>query len=92
MTKPEIVSSGSATVFSGKEAVDVFRATVIAGALELYAKTGMRANRAYTPKAMMQAAQEMTGETFKARDYAHAAVTLRQWATNQSAAIRAGNV
>lgn len=66
------------TSFTNK-GVDAFRAAVIASALGLYRTTGMKANRAYTPKAMMAAAAEITGKTFKARDYEGAEKTLREW-------------
>lgn len=58
----------------------IFRAIVIASALDLYAKTGMRANRAYTPTNMLRAAREITGRTFKRGQYADAAHALREWA------------
>lgn len=61
--------------FTGSD-VQIFRAAAIASALRLYADTGMRVNRAYTPRAMMTAAAEITGRKFKARDYAGAAAAL----------------
>ena len=57
--------------------VNIFRCHVIASALRLYAKTGMKANRAYTPKAMLAAATAETGRTFKgANKYLEAADAL----------------
>lgn len=61
--------------------VDVYRAVVIKSGLELYAKTGMKPNRAYTPTAMMRVAAEITGKTFKKRDYAGAIAALAEWIT-----------
>ena len=55
-----------------------FRARVIATALEVYAKTGVKVNKAYTPTAMMKAAQELTGKTFAKRDYLGAAKAIRE--------------
>lgn len=75
------------TTFSGRGAVDVYRALVIASGLELYAKTGMKPNRAYTPSAMMKAAREFTGKTLKARDYVGAAKALREWADSQAVPV-----
>ena len=69
----------SATVYEGKLEVQKFRALAIASALDLYARTGMKANRAYTPSNMMRVAKEITGKTFKARDYTGAATALREW-------------
>lgn len=55
----------------------VFQALTIASALDLYAKTGMRANRSYTPTNMIRAAMSITGKKFKSRDYLLAAKALR---------------
>ncbi len=63
--------------------VSVYRAMVVASALRLYAKTGMKANRAYTPKAMLATASQITGKTFRARDYVGAADALKAWAEAQ---------
>ena len=56
------------------------QALVVASALNLYAKTGMSVNRAYTPKNMMATAESILGKKFKARDYAGAAKALREFA------------
>jgi hypothetical protein len=61
----------------------VYQAAAIAAALRLYAKTGMKANSAYTPKAMMAKATEITGQKFKARDYLGASAALQVWAAQQ---------
>jgi hypothetical protein len=67
-------------VFDTPQAIQAYRAIVIANGLKLYAKTGMQPNRAYTPKAMMAAAAEITGKTFKARDYEGASAALKEFA------------
>lgn len=66
------------TTISGEKPMAQFRALIIAHALELYAKTGMKANSMYTPRNMMRAAVEITGKKFKARDYLGAATALRE--------------
>ena len=58
---------------------EVYRALTIASALRLYARTGIKANRAYTPKAMMAMAGKITGQTFRAKDYLGAATALKQF-------------
>lgn len=58
--------------------VSVFAMITLKSALSLYAKTGMKANRAYTPTAMMRTASRMTGKKFKARDYAGAIAALEE--------------
>lgn len=49
--------------------IDRFRIVVIKNAIKLYKNTGMKANRAYTPTNMRRAAEQITGKTFKARDW-----------------------
>ncbi len=68
--------NGDAATFSGPSAVAVFQMAVLASGLRLYAKTGMRPNRAYTPKAMLETAGALLGwdavtirRAIKARDY-----------------------
>ena len=57
----------------------MYQAIVIASALELYAKTRIQANRAYTPMAMLRKANEITGGNYKRGQYLLAAVALRAW-------------
>ena len=78
-------------VFAGPKATEVFRASAVGSALRLYAKTGIKVNRAYTPAAMMAVAAEITGKKFKARDYAGAAAELKAWAEAQALLINVGN-
>lgn len=68
-----------ATSFVGASAVNVFAAIALKHGLKLYAATGMRPNRMYTPKNMMAAAERTTGKKFKARDYAGAVEALELW-------------
>lgn len=82
--------SGSMS-FTGPDAVKVYQATVVGSALRLYARTGMKANRAYTPSAMMRVATALTGKKFKAREYLEAADALKDWAEAQALAIHAHN-
>jgi hypothetical protein len=86
-----LTRTNGGTSFAGSD-VNIYRATVIASALRLYAKTGLKANRAYTPRAMMTAAAVMTGQTFKARDYVGAADALTALAEAAKAAPRADAV
>lgn len=68
--------------------VNIFRALTIASALEFYAKTGMKVNRAYTPTAMIKAANEMTGHRYRRGQYTAAALALRELADRAKAAPR----
>jgi hypothetical protein len=67
-------------VFDTPDQIAAFQRIVIANGLKMYAKCGMMPNRAYTPKAMMAAATELTGKKFKARDYLGAAQALLEQA------------
>lgn len=64
MQKLSYDANGNATTFTG-EGVEVFRLAVLASALKMYGKCGMRANRAYTPAAMLAAATAATGNKYK---------------------------
>lgn len=55
-----------------------YQALVIAKALEIYANTGMKVNRAYTPTAMLKMAEKITGKNFKRGDYLRAAQAIRE--------------
>lgn len=62
----------------------LYQAVVIASGLRLYAKTGMKPNRAYTPSAMMRVAENILGRKFRAREYLVAADALSAWAKAQT--------
>ncbi len=82
-----IVHHEGGTMFNGRGAVDVFRAITVASALRLYAKTGIKANRAYTPTAMLRVAAEYVGHPFKRGQYAEAAEELSAWAAQARAGM-----
>jgi hypothetical protein len=65
--------------FTGTEGVNTYAAIVLRSAIKLYAKTGMRANRSYTPTAMLAKAGEITGKTFKRGQFAEAQQALTEW-------------
>lgn len=85
-TKPDssFIEHGQATAFVGPDAVACFRAFAIASALRLYAKSGISVNRSWTPAAMLKAASEITGKTYKRMPnrghYALAAFGVQSWA------------
>lgn len=53
------------TTFSGREEVNTFVLVTLKAAIGLYVKTGMKANRDYTPTNMLRKASEFTGKTYK---------------------------
>ena len=77
----ETMEDGS-VVITGN-GIKIFQALTLAKALELYAKFGMKPNRALTPTKMLDMARNITGKDIKARDYKGAAVHLKEWANNQ---------
>jgi len=79
--------NGQAAGFSGPQGIDTFRAFVIASALRLYAKTGMKANRAYTPSNMLAAASAMTGKKYKRGQYEQAANDLAEYGNKLKASL-----
>jgi hypothetical protein len=74
-------------MFVGPDAVALFRATAIASGLRLYAKTGMKPNRAWSPTAMLAAATGITGKKYKRGEHQKAADDIKLWADTMSAAL-----
>lgn len=84
MTQATITQSQSgATVFAGEAAVNVYRAIALASALKLYANTGMKANRMWTPTNMLSTATSITGKKYKRGEYMTAHTDLKAWADEQ---------
>lgn len=77
MTDRITTTSSGATIFTGS-GIEMYRLTVIASALDLYAKTGIKANTSYTPTNMLRAATEATGVKYRRGQYREAAVDLRK--------------
>lgn len=71
--------------FDTPQEIQAYRAIVIKNALLFYARTGMKVNRAYTPTAMLRAAKDITGKTFKRGKYTEAAAALDEWLQSQKA-------
>ena len=57
----------------------IYQALALKHALKLYARTGIKANRAYTPTAMLTTASRITGRRFTRRDYNGAIHALETW-------------
>ena len=53
------------TTFTGRDEVNTFVLIAVKNAISLYLKTGMKANRAYTPTNMLAKAGEFTGKVYK---------------------------
>ncbi len=70
------------TSFTG-HGVNIFQAVVLASGLRLYAKTGMKPNRMYTPTRMLQTATAITGKPYKRGQFEQAATDLDAWKAEQ---------
>jgi hypothetical protein len=87
MNNSEIKTGPGGTTFAGPDAVRLYQARAISAALRLYAKTGMKPNRAWTPSAMLKAATDITGNAYKRGQYLTAADDVKQWADTMAAAL-----
>ena len=67
----------SATIIDTPQGIQAFRALCCAQALEMWAKHKMLTTRQAKPAFLMQIAAEITGKTFKPRDYLGAAAAIR---------------
>ena len=67
------------TTFVGKRGVETFRAISLKAGLQLFSKTGMKPNRAWTPTAMLKAAGTITGKVYKRGQYDLAVTDLDAW-------------
>lgn len=67
------------TTFTGTAAASTYQAITLKVVIKLYAKTGMRVNRAYTPTAMLATAGKITGTTYKRGQYDQAVAGLEAW-------------
>ena len=56
--------------------IPLYVAVAVKHGLKLYAATGMKPNRAWTPTAMLAKASEITGQRFKRGQYAEAIAAL----------------
>lgn len=80
------VGNGS-TGFHGPDGVNLYRATALASGLRLYAATGMKPNRMWTPSNMLRAAGQLTGKAYKRGAYVEAADDLKRWADTMKSAL-----
>lgn len=72
------------TVYDTPQKIAVFRAITIRRALLIYDKTKSQVNTAYTPRNMLLAATQITGQKFQRGQYKQAAAALDEWIRKQS--------
>ena len=87
MSNSEIITSAGGTTFAGPDAVALFRAMALKSGLKLYARTGMRPNRAWTPTAMLRTAAAITHKTYKRGEFEKAADDLHIWIETMKSAL-----
>jgi hypothetical protein len=75
------------TSFVGPDAVNLYRAIVLASSLSLYAKTGMIPTRGVTGTVMLKIAAEYTGKTYKRGQHALAAEDVKVWVNTRKLAM-----
>lgn len=61
MTYDFVYDAQTGVTFEGPDQVSAAQVIILAGALRLYLRTGMKPNRAYTPGAMREAVTRITG-------------------------------
>lgn len=84
-----IETTAGSTTFAGPDAVALYRATAIRHAIMLYLRTGIIANRAYTPTNMARIAGTITGKTYTRgkSGLVKAALDLDAWYAAMKAAL-----
>ena len=88
MSDESFIAAGAGhTTFVGPDATQLFAATVLRSAIDLYIKTGLRANRAYTPSAMLAAASRITGKAYKRNGLPQASADLTVWIEAMKSAL-----
>jgi hypothetical protein len=89
MTEKEsfVEVGGGHTTFVGPDATLLFAAAALRSAINLYVKTGLKANRAYTPSNMLAAASRITGKPYKRGGLKRASADLDLWIDAMKAAM-----
>ncbi len=62
------IQNNNGVQIASENGVQIFVALAVKSAISLYLKTGMQANRAYTPKNMRAFVTRLTGKTYKASE------------------------
>lgn len=78
--------SGGMTLY-GRDAVSLYAAITLRSGLRMYAKSGMKLSRNYTPSVMLAAAKEFTGKEYKRGQYQQAIEDLDTWIATMKAAL-----
>jgi hypothetical protein len=87
MAESFIEANNASMSFVGPDATRLFAATALRGAIDLYVKTGMKVNRAYTPTNMLAAAARITGQAYRRGQLPQASADLKAWIDAMRAAL-----
>jgi len=89
MDESYIERGTASTSFVGPDATKLFAATAVRAAIDLYLKTGLKANRAYTPTNMLRFASNLTGKSYKRgrAGLAQASSDIKLWCDEMAAAL-----
>jgi len=91
MSDSEIVAGKSGITFAGPDAVALYQAIAVRSGINLYAKTGMKPNRMWTPTAMLATAGRICGKTYRRGEYARADADLTVWIETMKSALPVRN-
>jgi len=89
-TKPDashVIVHAGGTTFHGRDAVNLYRATTLMGALRAYARHKLLMTRDLTPTALLTQATEYTAKPYKRGQHAAAADDMRVWVETMKAAM-----
>ena len=86
MTDSYISTNAGGTTFAGPDAVQLFRAMQIKGALKMW-KVGLKVHRGVRLKDLLGMVSEHTGKTYKKSDLDTAIADLVQWIEAMKAAL-----
>lgn len=81
------VSAHGSVMFSGRDAVELYRAMSLRSAIDLYASSKIKMTRQLTPSLMLQLAGEITGKSYKRGQYSQASRDLSVWIDTMKAAL-----
>jgi hypothetical protein len=85
------VSAHGSICFSGRDAVEFYRAIALRSAIDLYARSKIKMTRQLTPSTMLQLAGQFTGKSYKRGQYAQASADLAVWIETMRAALPVTN-
>lgn len=80
-------ADGTVSMYTGKDAVNVFRARVLASSIRLFAKTGLKPTRGVSGRAMLDMATTYSGKKYKRGEYERAAQDVDTWTATMIAAL-----